>query len=79
MKKPYDPAEPVVCLDEKPVSYMPTSALPLPPNRDAKHGATTSTNAVVQPMFCAIEPKAGRHFTFATPNRSAFEFRASGL
>ena len=25
-------------------------------------------------MFCAVEPKAGRHFTFATPDRSGFEF-----
>jgi DDE superfamily endonuclease len=25
-------------------------------------------------VFCALEPKAGRHFTFATPHRSGFEF-----
>ena len=25
-------------------------------------------------MFCAVEPKAGRHFTFPTPDRSGFEF-----
>ena len=25
-------------------------------------------------VFCAVEPKAGRHFTFATPDRSALEF-----
>ena len=25
-------------------------------------------------VFCAVEPTAGRHFTFATPHRSAFEF-----
>ena len=25
-------------------------------------------------VFCAVEAKAGRHFTFATPDRSAFEF-----
>jgi hypothetical protein len=25
-------------------------------------------------VFCAVEPKAGRHSTFATPDRSAFEF-----
>ena len=25
-------------------------------------------------MFCAVEPKAGHHFTFPTPDRSAFEF-----
>jgi hypothetical protein len=55
--------------------YMLTSARPLPPSRDAKHGATTSTNAAgTANVFCAVEPKAGRHFTFATPNRSAFEF-----
>ena len=25
-------------------------------------------------VFCAVEPKAGRHFTFPTPDRSGFEF-----
>jgi hypothetical protein len=25
-------------------------------------------------VFCAVEPKAGRHFTFATPDRSGFQF-----
>jgi DDE superfamily endonuclease len=25
-------------------------------------------------VFCAVEPKLGRHFTFATPDRSGFEF-----
>ena len=25
-------------------------------------------------MFCAVEPKAGKHFTFPTPKRSAPEF-----
>ena len=25
-------------------------------------------------MFCAVEPKAGRHFTWPTPNRSADRF-----
>jgi hypothetical protein len=24
-------------------------------------------------VFCAVEPRAGRHFTFATPDRSGFE------
>ena len=53
-EKPYDPAEPVVCLDEKPSRYMPTSGLPLPPSRDAKHGATTNTSAAVPPMSSAL-------------------------
>ena len=25
-------------------------------------------------VFCVVEPKAGRHFTLPTPNRSAPEF-----
>jgi hypothetical protein len=25
-------------------------------------------------VFCAVEPKAGRHFIFPTPDRSAFQF-----
>jgi hypothetical protein len=25
-------------------------------------------------FFCAVEPKAGNHFTFATPDRSGLEF-----
>jgi len=25
-------------------------------------------------IFCAVESKAGRHFTYPTPNRSAVEF-----
>ena len=45
-ERPYDPQQPVVCLDEKPITL----------------------HADV------VEPKAGRHFTFATPDRSGFEF-----
>ena len=54
---------------------MPMSALPLPPSRDAKHGSDNEyERRGTANVFCAVEPKAGRHFTFATPNRSAFEF-----
>ncbi|HKD05760.1 MAG TPA: transposase [Bryobacteraceae bacterium] len=31
-------------------------------------------NAAAQPMSSAVEPKAGRHFTFPTPDRSGLEF-----
>jgi hypothetical protein len=44
-ERPNDPQQPVVCLDEKPIT-----------------------------LHAAVEPKAGRHFTFATPDRSGFEF-----
>jgi len=30
-------------------------------------------------VFCAVEPKAGRHFTFATPDRSGFEFAQAAV
>ena len=74
-EKPYDPAEPVVCLDEKPVTLhadvRPSSAAQ--PGREARRDNEYERRGTAN-VFCAVEPKAGRHFTFATPNRSAFEF-----
>jgi transposase len=68
-EKPYDPAEPVVCLDEKPVTLMPTFAALVQPRRGASYERRGTAN-----VFCAVVPKAGRHFTFVTADRSAFEF-----
>src|SRR6516164_8469227 len=74
-ERPYDPAEPVVCLDEKPVTLHADVRPPQPPlpgkiaKRDSEYKRCGTAN-----VFCAVEPKAGRHFTFATPDRSAFEF-----
>ena len=74
-EKPYDPAEPVVCLDEKPVSLHADVRPPTPAapgkiaKRDNEYKRCGTTN-----VFCAVEPKAGRHFTLATSNRSAPEF-----
>jgi hypothetical protein len=74
-EKPYDPAEPVVCLDEKPVTLhadvRPTS--PAKPGREARRDNEYERRGTAN-VFCAVEPKAGRHFTFATPDRSGFEF-----
>jgi hypothetical protein len=74
-EKPYDPAEPVVCLDEKPITLhadvRPASAAK--PGREARNDNEYERRGTAN-VFCAVEPKAGRHFTFATPNRSAFEF-----
>jgi hypothetical protein len=74
-EKPYDPAEPVVCLDEKPVTLhadvRPTS--PAEPGREARRDNEYERRGTAN-VFCAVEPKAGCHFTFATPDRSAFEF-----
>jgi hypothetical protein len=71
----YDPQQPVVCLDEKPVTLhadvRPTS--PAQPGREARRDNEYERCGTAN-MFCAVEPKAGRHFTFATPDRSGFEF-----
>jgi hypothetical protein len=74
-EKQYDPEEPVVCLDEKPVTLhaevRPASAAE--PGREARRDSEYERCGTAN-VFCAVEPKAGRHFTFVTPNRSAFEF-----
>ena len=73
-EKPYDAAEPVVCLDEKPISLR-ADVRPLLParpglvaKRDNEYKRCGTAN-----VFCAVEPKAGKHFTIPTPNRSAPE------
>src|SRR5713101_7131897 len=74
-EKPYRAAEPVVCLDEKPVSLHADLRAPLParPGQVAKRDNEYKRCGTAN-VFCAVEPKAGRHFTFPTPDRSAFEF-----
>jgi hypothetical protein len=74
-EKPYDPHEPVVCLDEKPVvlhqDVRPATA-PQPgrlAKRDSEYKRCGTAN-----VFCAVQPQAGRHFTWATPHRSGVEF-----
>ena len=74
-EQPYDSAQPVVCLDEKPVSLhadvRPSS--PAKPGREARRDSEYERGGTAN-VFCAVEPKAGRHFTFPTPDRSGFEF-----
>jgi transposase len=74
-EQPYNPAEPVVCLDEKPITLhaevRPPSAAE--PGREARQDSEYKRCGTAN-VFCAVEPKAGRHFTFATPDRSAFQF-----
>jgi hypothetical protein len=74
-ERPYNQAEPVVCLDEKPVSLHAEvrPSRPARPGRLAKRDSEYERCGTAN-VFCAVEPKAGRHFTFATPDRSGFEF-----
>ena len=70
-EKPYDPAHPVVCMDEKPVTLhadvrpSTPAALGREARRDSEYERRGTAN-----VFWAVEPKAGRHFPFVTPNRS---------
>ena len=74
-EKPWSEGEPVVCIDEKPVVLHADlrPAIPLQPGRmlrrDCEYKRRGTANA-----FCGVEPKAGRHFTRATPDRSSPEF-----
>ena len=74
-EKPYDPKEPVVCVDEKPVSLHADVRLPRParPGHVAKRDNEYQRGGTAN-IFGIVEPKAGRHFTGATPNRSAAQF-----
>ncbi len=74
-EQPYNAQQPVVCLDEKPVTLhadvRPSS--PAMPGREARRDNEYERCGTAN-VFCAVEPKAGRHFTFPTPDRSAFQF-----
>jgi len=74
-ERPYDPREPVVCLDEKPITLhadvRPVS--PAAPGREARRDNEYERCGTAN-VFCVVEPKAGRHYTFPTPDRSGFEF-----
>ncbi len=78
-EKPYNPAQPVVCLDEKPVSLHadvrpPIAAKPgKPAKQDNEYERCGTAN-----VFAVVEPKSGRHFTTATPDRCAAEFARLG-
>ena len=74
-EKPFTPIEPVICLDEKPVILHADIRPPIPaaPGRTAKRDNEYKRCSTAN-VFCVVEPKAGRYFTLATPNRSAPDF-----
>jgi hypothetical protein len=74
-ERPNDPKQPVVCLDEKPIALHADvrPASPAAPGREARQDNEYKRCGTAN-VFCAVEPKAGRHFTFSTPDRSAPEF-----
>jgi len=65
----------VVCLDEKPITLHADVrvASPAKPGREARQDGEYERCGTAN-VFCAVEPKAGRHFTFATSDRSGYQF-----
>jgi len=74
-EKPFNPAEPVVCLDEKPVPLHADIRPPIPvkPGKPARQDNEYERCGTAN-VFGVVEPKTGRHFTTATPDRSGAEF-----
>jgi hypothetical protein len=74
-EKPLSEKEPVVCMDEKPVVLHADVRPPRPmrPGRAARRDCEYQRRGTAN-AFCGVEPKAGRHFTKVTPNRSAPQF-----
>jgi hypothetical protein len=72
-EQPYNPQEPVICVDGKPITLHADlrPATPAVPGREARRDNEYERCGTAN-VFCAVEPN--RHFTFATPDRSGFEF-----
>src|ERR1039458_5164985 len=74
-ERPLSAEEPVVCVEEKPVTLHNDVREPLPmkpgsvAKRDNEYERAGTAN-----VFCGIEPQAGVHFTKVTPTRSSLEF-----
>src|SRR5947209_17712200 len=73
-ERPYNRQEPVICIDEKPITLHADlrPASPAIPGREARRDNEYQRRGTAN-VFCALEPKAGRHFTFPTPDRSTFK------
>ena len=74
-EKPLSVREPVVCIDEKPVVLHQEVRPPvaLQPGRVARRDGEYRRCGTAN-VFCGVQPKAGRHFTKVTNDRSSPEF-----
>lgn len=74
-EKAYDPFEPVICLDEKPVQLIKDAreSIPFRPGKVKKRDYEYVRKGTAN-VFCIVEPKGGRHFTYVTRNRKGKEF-----
>jgi hypothetical protein len=75
--QPYDPAEPVVCLDEKSKQLLAQTRRPLPsaPGQIAKEDYEYK-RAGTRNLFVAVEPKGGHREVRVTQRRTKLDFVA---
>ena len=75
---PYDRREPVVTFDERPVALRGTSrpGRSLAPGQIAREDYEYVRTGTAN-VYCIVEPKAGRHVTYATRDRKAPRFAAA--
>lgn len=73
--KPWDPKEPVICLDEKSVQLLEDSrpVKPVSPGKIERQDSEYIRRGTGN-IFCGVEPKGGRHLTWVTRNRKADKF-----
>lgn len=74
-EQPLNPKEPVVCLDEKPVTLHADvrEGSPAKPGREARQDSEYERRGTAN-VFCAVEPQQGVHFTRVTETRTGPEF-----
>jgi hypothetical protein len=73
-ERPHDPAEPVVCLDEKPVQCLDDKRKTIRVKNGSYRRDYEYVRRGMVNVFCAVTPKTGRHFTKVTKNRKKPEF-----
>ena len=74
-QRPYDPARPVVCLDEKSkeLHATPQGALPAKPGRPRREDYEYERNGT-RNLFLWVEPLSGRRHVCVTERRTALDF-----
>ena len=74
-ERQYNPREPVVCLDERPLQLLGDvrKRIPARPGQEARYDYEYFRNGTVN-VFCTVEPLAGKHFTKVTPDRGGLQF-----
>lgn len=73
--RPFDPREPVVCIDEKSLQLLAASCAPLPISRGAIAKEDYEyIRRGTRNLFVAVEPKAGRRVVTVTRQRGKVDF-----